>query len=272
MSAKRPKNQTSMRMLGKQVAAARGAVGLTQRELALRVRIDDQTIASIEQGRRTLKLDLAERLDEALDTKGTLAAGVANLPEIDRYPLFAEQFVDHEGEAIAISWYECISVPGLLQTPGYVRAMFRNRVPAFSEDEIEAKTEGRLARQEILRRASPPTLSFVVWEPAIHVQVGGTEVRRAQLRHLRELSELPYLTLQLLPMGTPSHAGLAGPFIILETPDHQHLAYAESQIGSHWIADPDDVSDRMHKYAMLRSQALNPKESQLELDRLLGEG
>ncbi|MFJ8495879.1 helix-turn-helix domain-containing protein [Streptomyces sp. NPDC094038] len=274
MSAKkppRPKNQTSMKMLGKQLGTARRVAGLTQTELGLRVGLDEQTVASIEQGRRALKPDVAARMDEVLDTKGMLAAGVVNMPEIDRYPLYAEQYVDHEGEAIAISWYEDVVLLGLLQTREYALAVFGNRVPAYSENEIETKAEGRIARQEILHRASPPTLGFVIWEPALHVQTGGKEVRRVQLRHLRELCELPHLTLQFLPTDVPSHAGLSGPFIILETPDHQHLAYAESQIGSHWIADPDDVSDRMHKYAMLRSQALNPRDSQLMLDRLLGE-
>ncbi|MGI5456839.1 helix-turn-helix domain-containing protein [Streptomyces sp. CA-249302] len=267
----RTKNQSTMRMLGKQLQSARKAAGYTQSSLAKAVELDEETIASIEQGRRPLLPHLAATLDELLDGKGMLPAGIENLPEIDQFPLNAEQFNVHVREAIAISWYECVVMPGLLQTPQYAAAVFREHVPAYDETVIETRTAERIDRQEILNQPSPPTLSFVIWEPLLHLGVGGAEIRRAQLQHLRELAELRQLTVQILPVDAPSHAGLAGPFTILETPDHQQLVYAESQLGSHWIADPDEAANRAHKYAMLRSQALSPKDSKSLVDRLLGE-
>ncbi|MEV5957848.1 helix-turn-helix transcriptional regulator [Streptomyces sp. NPDC051987] len=274
MSAKkppRPKNQTSMKMLGKQLGAARRVAGLTQSELGLRVGLDEQTVASIEQGRRALKPDVAARMDEVLDTKGMLAAGVANLPDVDQFPMWAEVYMEHEREAIALSWYDNAVLPGLLQTEAYVRAVLRNRVPAYDEDEVETRTAARLERQEILHRRNAPTLSFVVWEPALLMALGGPEVRRGQLRHLREIAELPCVSLQFLLLTSPCHAGVDGPFILLETPDHQHLAYTESQRGSQWVSDADEVSRLARKYAMLRTQALTTQDSMDLLDRLLGE-
>ncbi|MEU9412126.1 helix-turn-helix transcriptional regulator [Streptomyces sp. NPDC048281] len=274
MSAKkppRPKNQTSMKMLGKQLGAARRVAGLTQTELGLRVGLDEQTVASIEQGRRALKPDVAARMDEVLDTKGMLAAGVANLPDVDQFPMWAEVYMEHEREAIALSWYDNAVLPGLLQTEAYVRAVLRNRVPAYDGDEVETRTVARLERQEILHRRNAPTLSFVVWEPVLLMALGGPEVRRGQLRHLRELAELPCVSLQFLLLSSPYHAGLDGPFILVETPDHQHLAYAESQRGSQWVSDADEVSRLARKYAMLRTQALTTQDSMGLLDRLLGE-
>ncbi|MFJ2241446.1 Scr1 family TA system antitoxin-like transcriptional regulator [Streptomyces sp. NPDC087859] len=274
MSAKkppRPKNLTSMKMLGKQLAAARRAAGHTQSALAALVKVDEETIASIEQGRRSLKPDLAALLDEILQTKGMLSVGVANLPEIDQFPMWAELYMEHEREAIALSWYDNAVLPGLLQTRAYAEAVLRERVPAYDEDEIETKVAGRVERQEILHRKNPPTLSFVVWEPALHLMIGGPEVRRDQLRHLREVAELPCVSLQFLPLSSPCHAGMDGPFTLLETPDHQHLAYTESQRGSQWVSDADEVSRLARKYAMLRAQALTPQDSSGLLDRLLGE-
>ena len=274
MSAKkppRPKNQTSMKMLGKQLGTARRVAGLTQTELGLRVGLDEQTVASIEQGRRALKPDVAARADEVLDTKGMLAAGVANLPDVDQFPMWAEVYMEHEREAIALSWYDNAVLPGLLQTEAYVRAVLRNRVPAYDADEVETRTAARLERQEILHRRNPPTLSFVVWEPVLLMALGGPEVRRGQLRHLREIAELPCVSLQFLLLSSPCHAGVNGPFILLETPDHQHLAYTESQRGSQWVSDADEVSRLARKYAMLRTQALTTQDSTGLLDRLLGE-
>jgi len=265
------KNRSTMRLLGSQVKAARMAAGLTQRQLAERAMVDEETIASIEQGRRRLMLSLAKTLDLILDTKGTLAAGVDNLPDIDQFPLFAEEYMLHERQAISLSWYDALVVPGLLQTEEYARALLSSRLPAYDEDELETKLAGRISRQEILQRRIPPTMSFVVWEPALLWPNGGREVHRNQLRALREYSELPGLSLQIHPLNRTSHAGDSGSFILLETPDHQHLAYTESQRGSQWVSDPDEVSILTRKYAMLRTQALTIEDSRSLLDRLLGE-
>ncbi|MFF4797884.1 Scr1 family TA system antitoxin-like transcriptional regulator [Streptomyces sp. NPDC001351] len=274
MSARRPprpKNLTSMKMLGKQLCTARRAAGHTQSALAELVRVDEETIASIEQGRRALKPDLAAVLDEILQTKGMLSAGVANLPEIDQFPMWAELYMEHEREAIALSLYANQVLPGLLQTLAYAEAVLRERVPAYDTEEVETKAAARIERQEILRRKSPPTVSFVIWEPVLHLAIGGPEVQTEQLRHLRACTELPCMALQFLPMASRSHAGLNGPFVLLETPDHQHLAYIEGQRGSQWVSDADEVSILARKYAMLRAQALSPLESRGLLDRLLGE-
>ncbi|MFJ2116658.1 multiprotein-bridging factor 1 family protein, partial [Streptomyces sp. NPDC087850] len=81
---KRPrKNASAMKLVGKLVARFREAAGLTQRELAERVSTHEETIASIEQGRRPLKPDMAHVLDQLLDTKGALETAVENMPEVD---------------------------------------------------------------------------------------------------------------------------------------------------------------------------------------------
>lgn len=270
-SVPRKKNHSAMKMLGIQVGTARRAAGLTQRALSARLMLDEETVASIEQGRRPLKPDLADLLDQLLDTKGLLAAGVQNLPEIDQFPMWAELYMEHEREAIALSWYDAMVLPGLLQTEAYARAVLRNRVPAYDDDEVCTRAAARVERQEILHRKVPPTLSFIIWEPVLHLAIGDRETRREQLRRLLSLAELPCLAIQFLPLSSPFHAGLNGPFTLLETPDHQHLAYTESQRGSQWVSDPDEVSILARKYAMLRTQSLPPQDSLGLLDRLLGE-
>ncbi|MFJ9869245.1 Scr1 family TA system antitoxin-like transcriptional regulator [Streptomyces sp. NPDC101165] len=260
-----------MKMLGRQLATARRAAGLSQSGLSVALNINEETIASIEQGRRSLKPDIAEIFDEFLGTKGMLAAGVANLPEVDQFPLWAEEYMDQEQEAITLAWYDALVVPGLLQTEAYARALLGGRFPPYDREELETKVEARVGRREILQRKAPPTLSFVVWEPALCMPTGGRETHREQLRFLRECSELPFLSLQVLPLDRTAHAGDAGPFILLETPAHQHLAYTESQRGSQWVSDPNEVSILERRYAMLRTQALTIEDSRSLLNRLRGE-
>ncbi|MFJ4503977.1 Scr1 family TA system antitoxin-like transcriptional regulator [Streptomyces sp. NPDC088864] len=260
-----------MKLVGALVARFRIAAELTQRQLAEQTCTQPETIASIEQGRRALQLPLARRMDTLLDTKGALATAVENLPEVDLIPAWAEEYMDLEREALALSWYDNQVVPGLLQTEAYARAVFRNRVPVFSEEMIRDQTAGRLERQEILRREQPPTISFVIWEPVVRLQLIDDEEHTEQLRHLRRCASLPGICLQVLPLDRRTHAGLDGPFTLLETPDYQRIAYSETQRGSLLVSDPDEVSILAQKYAMLRAQALNPEETVGLLDRLLGE-
>ncbi|WP_097266557.1 helix-turn-helix domain-containing protein [Streptomyces sp. TLI_55] len=265
------RNASAMRMVGALLAVFRTAAGYTQRSLGDEFVIGEETIASIEQGRRRLKPDLAEQLDDFLDTKGALSAALRHLPEVDLVPQWAEEYLDREQEAVAISWYESLVVPGLLQTEGYARAVFRNRVPLYDEEEIEQLVAKRIERRDILHRKAPPMASFVIWEAVLRDRLGGEDVYADQVRHLREYSELPGITVQILPLGRTSHAGLEGPLVLLETPEHQRLAYSETQRGSTLIADPDEVGIVAQKYAMLRTQALNEEDTRALLDRLLGE-
>jgi transcriptional regulator with XRE-family HTH domain len=260
-----------MRLVGRQLARFREAAGLTQRELAAEFNLGEETVASIEQGRRPLKPDLAQRFDDRLDTKGALSVALEHMPEVDLIPAWVEEFVDLEREAIALSSYENQVVPGQLQTADYARAVFRSRHPIIPAEEIEAQTEIRMQRQAILRSDPPRSLSFVVWEAVLRVPLGGRDVFAAQLRHLREVTELPGVTVQVMPFAHTTHPALDGPFVLLETPEHQHLAYTETQRGSQLIHDQDEVSILTQRYGMLRTQALNPEDTTGLLDRLLGE-
>lgn len=260
-----------MKLVGALVARFRIAAELTQRQLAERLCAQPETIASIEQGRRALLLPMARRMDTVLDTKGALETAVENMPEVDLIPAWAEEYLDLEREALALSWFENQVLPGLLQTESYARAVFRSRVPVISEEDIEAQVSSRLERMAILHRSVPPTTSFIISEAILRDRLGGDEVYAETLRHLCACSDLPGITLQVMPFGQRTHAGLDGSFILLETPDYQRLAYTETQRGSQLISDPDEVSILAQRYAMLRTQALNTEDTKDLLDRLLGE-
>lgn len=267
----RRKNASAMKMVGALISVFRRTAGYTQRELAERLRVDEQTLASIEQGRRSLRTEYAVFLDELLDTKGALSVAVENMPEVDLFPRWAEEYIDLEREALALSSYQNQALPGLLQTKAYARAVFQNDVPALSEDEIEQRVTARVERQEVLHRKNPPTASFIISEATLKDRLGGNEVYVEQLRCLREWADLPGVTLQVMPLGRDFHAALDGPFVLIETQDHQRVAYVEGQLNGRMIASPDEVSILERKYAMLRTQALNPQETKSLLDRLLGE-
>ncbi|MEU6332281.1 helix-turn-helix transcriptional regulator [Streptomyces sp. NPDC047049] len=260
-----------MEVIGAQLALFRINAGLTQRGLSERSSASEETIASIEQGRRVLMPHLATEFDQLLKTCGALAAGVAKLPPKDKYPIWAEEFIAYEQQALSLGWYENGVIPGLLQTEGYACATFRSKIPHLSEESIEQSVQDRLERQKVLHREDPVTASFVISEAVLLSNIGGREVMRGQISHLRQCAELNGVSIQVLPLNREHHAGLNGPFVLLETADHQHLAYTEAQRSSVLTSDADEVSVLAQKYGMLRMQALNAEETLGLLDRLLGE-
>ncbi|GGY25508.1 helix-turn-helix domain-containing protein [Streptomyces anulatus] len=260
---------TSWQLVGAQLRHFRRLAGLTQAALAEQAGVGEDTIASIEQGRRALQLDMAIQLDELLDTKGTLRVAVEKIPRKERYQALVKDFVQYEQNAVSLLWYESQLVPGLLQTESYARFVFGCTYPPLEEEEIEKRVTDRLDRQKILERKPRPILHFILEESILHTQLGDPEVMREQLLHLRRCMDLPFVTIQIMPRSTPRHAGLSGPLILLETPDHDGLAYIDGQLRGELYDEPADVSALMQRYGMLRSQALTVAESTRLLDALL---
>ncbi|MFC9623455.1 helix-turn-helix domain-containing protein [Streptomyces sp. NPDC056930] len=270
-SAKKNKRITSWHLIGAQLATFRKAARMTQAALADQFCVGEDTIASIEQGRRPLQADFAAQLDELLGTKGVLQVAVSKVPQKERFPAFVQDFVAYEQDAVTLLSYQSQVVPGLLQTAEYARFLFSCLYPPLEEEEQEEWVAARLDRQKLLERKPRPMLHFLLEESILRSRIGDPAMLREQIKHLRRCVELPFLGLQIMPMKAPKHAGLAGPMVLLETPDHDHLAYVEGQLTSYLHEDPDDVSVLQQKYGMLRSQALSVEKSACLLDELLGE-
>ncbi|WP_284711787.1 Scr1 family TA system antitoxin-like transcriptional regulator [Streptomyces rhizosphaericus] len=73
-----------------------------------------------------------------------------------------------------------------------------------------------------------------------------------------------------MPLSRAEHAGLLGPMKLIETPDAATLGYMESNGESTLVSKPDWVSPLARRYAMMRTQALGPEESQNFIEQLSG--
>src|SRR5262249_51884141 len=105
-------------------------------------------------------------------------------------------------------------IPGMLQTRDYARAMLSTSVivpPAAVED----MAVSRELRAERLRSGTP-LLWVVLGEEALRRTVGGPQVQRGQLIRLRELAELPNVTIQLMPLSGGAHPALGMSFHLLD--------------------------------------------------------
>jgi transcriptional regulator with XRE-family HTH domain len=149
-----------------------------------------------------------------------------------------------ESIATALQAYDTHLVHGLLQTPDYARALLRAVRPELLPHEIDPLVELRMRRQEILTRADPPppTLWSVMDEAVLRRQIGGRETMHAQLLRLIERSELPNVTLLVLPDDLGAHAGLTGPLAIFQfEAGARPVVYVEGQAGNLYLEKDDDL-------------------------------
>lgn len=129
-------------------------------------------------------------------------------------------YLAYEAEASVIRGYEPFTVPGLLQTPDYARAVISQTwMMKPSGKKIEDLLELRLARQEILEGHSRPRLQFIMDEAVIRRTVGDRTIMRSQLRYLLELAQSDRVSILIVPFHAGVYSLLTWPTIFLEFDD-----------------------------------------------------
>jgi Domain of unknown function (DUF5753)/Helix-turn-helix domain len=210
---------------------------------------------------RTELLDLVRQSAE----QSWLQAFPSELPEAyTTYILF-------ESEARSLLNYESLFIPGLLQAEAYAKAALQRGLPAATKEEIQHLVEARMSRQGVLSRESPLRLWTIVDEGALHRPVGGRDVMADQLDHLAQSgTELPHVTLQVLPYDVGGHPGMAGSFAVLQfgEPSATDVVYVESQGSDLFLETETDVSRFRAIFEHLRALALPPQDSAALLRRI----
>ncbi|MEW2604450.1 helix-turn-helix transcriptional regulator [Streptomyces sp. NPDC047916] len=248
----------------------RKRAGLNQQALGEAIGYSLEQVASVEQGRRAAKATFTVAAERALGAGGVLDVLQG---EVDRakLPRFFRNFALIEAEVLSRFSYDPLLVPGLLQTEAYARAVFAGHCPPFSEEIVDQHTEARLGRQRLLTRDPLAELSFIIGEEALRDPVGGADVMRGQWERLLAVGRLRNVEVQVMPARQGFHPGKNGPFVTVQTKEHQHLGYFESQGVGCTVSDPAEVSSFGLRYGKLRSQALNVEESARLVERLVGE-
>jgi transcriptional regulator with XRE-family HTH domain len=168
-----------------------------------------------------------------------------------------------ETEAVRVRSFEVAWVHGLLQAPEYARAVLEALLSERTASEVDRLVELRLRRQEALTQRTPPLqLEVVLDESVLSRVVGSPEVMAAQLRYLRERSELPNITVRVLPFSIGLHRAHAGPFQILEFPDQvgADVVFIEGPAGDTY-ENESDVDLYKDVLADVANRALEPDAS-----------
>jgi transcriptional regulator with XRE-family HTH domain len=111
-------------------------------------------------------------------------------------------YISLEAEATSILEWQINVVPGLLQAEQYAREVLSGyqEVATISPKAIERRLETRLIRQQLLTREEPLEYMALLDESVLHRQRGDRSVMHAQLQRLVDVSELPNVTIRILPL------------------------------------------------------------------------
>ncbi len=250
-----------LRLVGDLIRIHRVRAGHTQKTAADELLISESLMGAVERAERIPSRDLLKDAERVFVANGALEA-CCELVDEEKYPPKFLDWARLERLARVISAYETMLIPGLLQTEAYAYALYRSRVPAYSEEEIVRHVEARLERQAVLTRKSPPRIGYVIEESVLDRTLGGPEVLKEQLLHVLDCIErFNHLTVQVMPSDQHTHAGLNGPMQLMSTAEGRNLLFAEGQGGDRLISRPEQVSDQLDLFGILRAQAHNPWKS-----------
>ncbi len=166
-------------------------------------------------------------------------------------------YVGFEQEARVTRSFQPLVIPGLLQTPTYMRALIRADL-IRGEEEIERRIQMRLKRQQILTHEDPLQLWVVIDEAALRRPFGTSAEHREQLQQLIDTDELQNVTVQVLPFEAGLHAGLACGFVILTYEDDPSIVVIETGDNALYLEKEEDLARHTLRFQHLQASALSP--------------
>lgn len=270
------------RQLSAELRRLRIAAGMTVEEAAADLEWSRARLGHIETGRR--KRPLVTDIRALLDLYGVtdprerdaileLARGARETGWWTRYDdVFTGRFPGFEAAATMIRTYEAAIIPGLLQTPAYMRAVTEATL-LYDDADVQRVVDSRVKRQQILTRDADDRLEYwaVIDEAALQ-RLGTGEMMREQVQHLVEVAENPAMsvTVQVLPIDAGLHAGLGGSFVILDFDDDDAgpIVYLETDTDGIYLEKPREIARYRALFQHVEAAAMRPQESVAYLKRL----
>jgi DNA-binding XRE family transcriptional regulator len=183
-------------------------------------------------------------------------------------------YIDVETEAADVRDLSPTIIPGLLQTVGYMRAVFEahrlKRTKRWLENDIRVR---QIRQERLIDPDDPLHLHAVIHEAALRTVVGSREVMREQLRHLLDMAQRPNVTLHVVPFEQGVVDGMATAFTLLgfSGPDEPEVLYIEYLTGALHIEEERELREARLTFAFVASQALSPEGSLALIERILAE-
>lgn len=173
-----------------------------------------------------------------------------------------------EADAVGISVYMPLILPGLLQTPAYIDAHMRvgTKLAPWRERALEA----RLRRQKILDRDDgAPELVAVITEASLMYRWGTRVDRRAQIKHLVETGSRSNIEVRLLRFADGPHPGMSSLISIFDFPgDEPSLVFLQNDVAVEEVTLASEVDTYVATFAQIRAAALDATATMTQLKHL----
>lgn len=269
------------RQLGRYLRDLRNQAGLTVKDAARGLEWSETKIWRIETGQTSLRSFDVEVMCRVYKAQSGMTTALMSLAKEtkargwwqaygDAVPEWFDLYVGLEAAASKLFLYEQELVPGLFQTADYARTLIAADHPEESDEETDRRVSLRMARQALVRRTiDPPALQVALNESVLRRTVGGHQVMAAQLQRLAEASELPNVSLRVVPFAAGFHPGvLSGSFNILRFPlngggqeSEPPTVYADLYTGALYLDKPGEIDRYTKAYAGIWQHALDEEAS-----------
>jgi len=261
------------RRLGQELRRLREVKGMTAEEVADRLLVSQSKISRLENGRRSISQRDVRDLCGVYEVEDNrIVESLMQMAKESRQQGWWHAFGDIpysvyiglETDAASLRVYEPQVVPGLLQTHAYAEAVCEGASPEATPADIEKRVQVRMRRQDRINDLRHPLrLWAVLDESALRRAVGGPQTMVEQLEQLNEVSQLPHVTVQVMPFSMGAHPGVNGQYAILEFPDasDSSVVYLEGVTSDLYLEKTHDVQSYSVMYEHLRAEALNPDQT-----------
>ena len=200
--------------------------------------------------------------------KGWWAAYSDSLPEAYSF------YIGLEAEARTVQNWETQVLPGLLQTEAYAQAVIGSlqAIATIPPSAIDRRVETRLARQRLLTSGSPLELRAVIDESVLRRRFGEESTMRRQLQHLVEISQLPNVTVNVLPLAGSHVVGTGGFALLKFSQPHvvglHDIVCVETLNGSLYVEDDVEVYHYHLAFSQLTGDSLEAAASRDLISRI----
>ncbi|MFD7341618.1 helix-turn-helix transcriptional regulator [Streptomyces violascens] len=248
--------------------------GWTQEQLGSELGFSGAAVSAMETLAQPASDDMLVQLERVLGDGMDIFEDARVPVRLEKFPEQFKDFAPLEQHAVVLQMYETLVINGLFQTEEYARALIGGGYPPLPEQRVEELVQARMERQALFDRQPVASIELILEEAVLRRVIGSREIMRQQLRHLITCAHRRNVTLQVLPLECGmdgEYAGDRGGMTLVESPEHDHLAFLEVQGEGLLISDAAKVSTYAQRYAKIRAQALDPRESLGLIEELAGE-
>ncbi|AYV28049.1 helix-turn-helix domain-containing protein [Streptomyces sp. CJ_13] len=263
--------------LGAALRALRQASGKEAKAVARSAVMSTAKLSKIENGRVAPSVADVDRILSAVDVSAEIkaeymAVARSQATEATAWRLYRrlgfhrkqEQIRALEQSMTLLRLFQPSLVPGLLQTPEYVRAVLQRK--GLGEEQLSRTIGARIERQRVLYDTDK-TLRFIMTEPVLRWRILPAAMLAGQVDRIVSVSRLPNVDIRVVPLDAAQPDVPGHSFVIRD----DRVVTVETTHAEMVVTDPRDVALYVDKFERFSGVALSGGDMRAMLGRIRDE-